>query len=372
VSLLSGRAQIRLEPDSVGPGQEIAEPGVEWTGDDRVRPLVLPAYFDRILFQLADKPAERRALYERCRDFAEATQRQLETTALWDIETPPDHFLVRAGAVQPTTIEVEVEVDQKRQSAAASARYRPRSSQNDTVAELGFWALWEWMLQMAKQQQLILGRTLDLFASQCAYYRQHGFPERGTLGAAPFAPLAMTLLESAVETAAEQQLAKLAAGFGISQEELVRQARRRREPRLLRRIKVGPSQIEAEIYEQGDTTWACDSCLGYKEGGLRIVTSLEWCERCLRGLADRSIEETIAEDREEALRRHADANALKTVFSWRNPILHFKARRDAKELGGNAERWLADMQTQDYREQVALEIEGYCDIVTAIDGLKAG
>ena len=72
----------------------------------------------------------------------------------------------------------------------ATTHFKPRlRGQNPTIAEYGFWALWDWrvMVLLQEDEHDALSHSFNSFAHQLSLYQQHGIPAFTEMGVAPVA-----------------------------------------------------------------------------------------------------------------------------------------------------------------------------------------
>jgi len=81
-------------------------------------------------------------------------------------------------------VEAELLADSAR--LGAKMKIRPRRATNERVAELSFWACWDWSWIVARGNRLIVNATIDCVVRQSSIYREKGLPGLRDLGLAPY------------------------------------------------------------------------------------------------------------------------------------------------------------------------------------------
>jgi hypothetical protein len=189
--VIKGEAFIRLYGH--GPrADQLSASTVRWKGDDDALPYLLPAYFDKILFNLAPMPGEQQALLERFTEFVSGAQADLvstpDTTVDARIELAP--VVEEPVSEQPLAeIRVELSLIPEQERAGAATHFAPIDAENETIAELGWWTLWDWSVQPVRGNKPMVASLLDALAVQLAHYRRHGVPGLMDLGIAPYVAL---------------------------------------------------------------------------------------------------------------------------------------------------------------------------------------
>jgi hypothetical protein len=161
---------------------------VAWNGDDAAFHFLVPAYLDKILFNLGRMPEEQQALLGRVEDFIVSARDRVDRygsglfasagVAPLASDPPPGRPFAE--------IEVEVAFLEERGRAGATTDFRPMEASNERVAELGLWMLWDLSVAAAGGDDGAVHFLLDVVEAQCGHYRRNGMPTVTNLGAAPF------------------------------------------------------------------------------------------------------------------------------------------------------------------------------------------
>jgi hypothetical protein len=169
---------------------------VSWDGDEHLVPHVPGAYFDKIFCGLGadDLLARvtrfvdgmgRTRLYSLLAGIADSER--LTIPGKGSTRLPAAR--VRDGVVASKRYAgVKAKIVATDLSLGATIQVAPKlRGQNRTVAELGFWALWDWMiLSLLKAEEFdALGHSFDSFGYQLSRYRARGIPSFGEIGVAP-------------------------------------------------------------------------------------------------------------------------------------------------------------------------------------------
>lgn len=190
-----GKATVSFHhPDERSDGRTIGV--VSWDGDEHLVPYVPGAYFDKIFCGLGadDLLARvsgfvdgmgRTRLYSLLAGFADPERLTISAKggAVLPAARVREGMVVgtRYAGVRATIVATDV-------SLGATARFAPRlRGENRTVAELGFWALWDWMILflLRAEEFEALERSFDSFGYQLSRYRARGVPSFSEIGVAP-------------------------------------------------------------------------------------------------------------------------------------------------------------------------------------------
>jgi hypothetical protein len=190
-----GEAEVSFhDADAMSEARPIAV--VSWDGDEHLVPHVPAAYFDTIFCGLgADDLLERvtrfvdgmgrTRLYSLLAGFADSER--LAIPGKGGIRLPAAR--VRDGMVAGNRYAgVKAKIVATDVSLGATTHFAPRlRGQNRTVAELGFWALWDWMILFLLRAEEFdaLDRCFDSFGYQLNRYHARGIPSFGEIGVAP-------------------------------------------------------------------------------------------------------------------------------------------------------------------------------------------
>jgi hypothetical protein len=152
-------------------------------GDVDYAPFLPAVYLDKILANAKDIPgASLGTLSRACEFFAQARE-------AW----PQQPDAVLSGLVPlreewstdpDARIDVQLIESYETERLGATTEFEPLTAMNETVAELGLWALWDWTIQLLSEDGI--ADTLRRMTAQCAYYQEHGIPGVWELGIAPF------------------------------------------------------------------------------------------------------------------------------------------------------------------------------------------
>jgi hypothetical protein len=190
-----GEAEVSFhEADEMSEGRPVAV--VSWDGDEHLVPHIPGAYFDKIFCGLgADDLLERvtrfvdgmgrTRLYSLLAGFADSER--LTISGRGGIRLPAAR--VRDGVVAGKRYAgVKATIVATDLSLGATTHFAPRlRGQNRTVAEFGFWALWDWMILLLLRAEDFdaLERSFDTFGFQLNRYRASGIPSFSEIGVAP-------------------------------------------------------------------------------------------------------------------------------------------------------------------------------------------
>lgn len=165
-------------------------------GDDAAIHFLVPAYLDKILFNLTQMPSEQAELLARVEEFVDAAYEKLKryggvftTVGVAPLSTE------RPLGSPFAEIEAEVSFIEEAGRAGAVTNFRPLEAANERVAELGLWALWDWSVAAGSADDAAVEFLLDVLSVQCAHYRTNGMPTLLALGIAPFFALTRRLSE---------------------------------------------------------------------------------------------------------------------------------------------------------------------------------
>lgn len=182
--------------------------GVGWEGARAAVPVLLPALLDKLLVNLSRDPSAAKALLSRVAFFANKAQSDEQFLAnvvtLCGVDEEDDELAealargpslgrgilswgLQNGAYKSLAdvlVEAELLVDSAR--LAAKTKVRPRRRTNERVAELSFWACWDWCWIVARGNRIIIKATIECIVNQCSIYTRRGLPGLTDLGAAPY------------------------------------------------------------------------------------------------------------------------------------------------------------------------------------------
>lgn len=220
-----GEALIRLYGH--GPtADQLTASTVQWKGDADALPYLLPAYFDKIVFNLALMPREQQALLERFAGFVNRARADLARTpgTMVDARIELAPIIDEPPSEQPVAvIRVELILIPEQGRAGAATYFTPVEAENETVAELAWWTLWDWSVRPFGDNKALVEFILNALAVQLAHYRRRGVPGLMDLGRAPYAALqtAAAGLDDSAEIAEPERLeleAELFAGDPLNDE----------------------------------------------------------------------------------------------------------------------------------------------------------
>lgn len=194
-----GLFRRRREPESIRGraivglygSDDVESVHVAWSGGDAAIYFLVPAYLDKILFNLSAMPPEQERLLQKVEEVIEASRAKL-------IEYGNGYFASVGVAPLTSTapaekpfaeIDVEVALIAEAGVAGATMEFRPVQATNERVAEIGLWMLWDWTIASGSGEQTAVSFLLDLLSRQCRYYRENGMPQIWELGQVPFAVL---------------------------------------------------------------------------------------------------------------------------------------------------------------------------------------
>lgn len=184
-----GRGEARIALYGPASADAVTAGTVEWDGDDDAIVHVPSVYFDKILLNLARMPREQERLLENFEEFVESVYDELAAQRGEPLDA-------RVGVVplvddpppgKPlAVIRVVIALAYEKERAMAATDFKPLRAMNETVAELGLWALWDWIVLYVDGHQGALAPILENLRIQCRYYREHGAPGMRDIGKAPF------------------------------------------------------------------------------------------------------------------------------------------------------------------------------------------
>jgi hypothetical protein len=196
-----GEAEVALyEPTEETEGRSVAV--VSWRGDDHLVLQVPGAYFDKILVNLRRDPVAARDLLNRATRFIHTVEEddaesvlagladfsRLRIPGKEDVPLPaPD---VRSEFPGKPMARVRAKLMATNSILGATTHFKLKlKGQNATIAELGFWGLWDWMilLLLEAEEHGAVRRACGSFAYQLSLYQAHNVPGFRELGAAPLA-----------------------------------------------------------------------------------------------------------------------------------------------------------------------------------------
>jgi hypothetical protein len=190
-----GVAEVSFhDADERSEGRPIAV--VSWDGDQHLVPYASGAYFDKIFCGLGAGDLlgrvtrfvdgmGRTRLYSLLAGYADSER--LTIPGKGGVQVPParvrDWVVAgeRHAAVRAKIVATDV-------SLSATTHFAPRlRGQNRMLAELGFWALWDWVIVwlLRAEEFDALGACFDSFAYQLNRYRARGIPSFSEIGVAP-------------------------------------------------------------------------------------------------------------------------------------------------------------------------------------------
>lgn len=179
---LTGRAVVGLY------GKDSVESvHVEFSGESAAIHFLVPSYFDKILFNLTEMPAEQRILLDRVEEFVASAREKLDRYGGIFASAGEVPLAAERPRGKPfAKVTVEAMFFEEAGRAMASTEFAPLEATNDTVAELGLWTLWDWSVAAGGGEDTAVDFLLDVLERQCAYYRVNGMPDLASLGSAPF------------------------------------------------------------------------------------------------------------------------------------------------------------------------------------------
>lgn len=213
-----GEARVAL----YGPvsADEVTAGTVEWTGDEDVIPHIPSVYFDKILLNLAQMRGEQARLLDSVEEFVERIYAELSPlrNETLDARVGIVPLVDDAPSAKPLAeIRVEVALAYEKERAMAGTHFKPLKAMNETVAELGLWALWDWTVLVVDGHEAALAPILKNLRVQCRYYREHGPPRVRDIGTAPFYAM--------MKGSSDRLAGEIGAIAGLTGEELLRAAR---------------------------------------------------------------------------------------------------------------------------------------------------
>jgi hypothetical protein len=172
-------------------------------GDDHLLRHTPAAYFDRILANLAEARPTATALLGRVQRFLDGMREEDHDSLLSGLAGPQRLTIPGGGGVPilaPVVrdeeeesgkqyAEVRAVIQSSRDRIGAEAHFKPRAAgQSPTIAELGFWALWDWTILELLDRGAFgpLADAVNTFDIQLAMYHQHGLPAARTVGVVPW------------------------------------------------------------------------------------------------------------------------------------------------------------------------------------------
>ncbi len=195
-----GEADVGLhEPSDATEGRPVAV--VSWDGDEHLVPHVPAAYFDKIFCNLRNDKSTAQDLLDRVVLFVrEMDEGQTDSllAGFADYERltipgkggmPMPAAAVREDFAGKSWAGVKAKIVATDSVLGATTHFKPKfREQNPTVAEYGFWALWDWMiLYLLRTEELdVLARSFNSFTYQLSLYPAHGIPGSTEMGATPF------------------------------------------------------------------------------------------------------------------------------------------------------------------------------------------
>lgn len=207
-----GEAEVVLyEPSQMTEGRPVAV--VSWKGDEHLVPHVPAAYFDKIFSNLRGDDAAAQDLLERVVRFVHETE-EGDTDSLLAGFADYDRLAIpgKGGVPLPAPAvreefagkpmaRVKAKMVATNSVLGATTHFKPRlGGQNPTVAEYGFWALWDWMILFLLQADEYpeVARSYNSFAYQLSLYQAHGVPGFTEMGVSPL--VAVTAVANRDET----------------------------------------------------------------------------------------------------------------------------------------------------------------------------
>lgn len=188
-----GRGQVTIRLYGPPTADEVTAAVIEREGNDELIPHLLGAYFDKILFNLSRMPREQEDLLDRFEAFVYENWERLGDEFDEDEQADPAVALVGVVPVSQDApgkplaeIRVELMMMEDKQRIGATTHFKPLTANNETVAELGLWALYDWLVLSCGGSGRTLYPLLDDLAAQCDHYRMEGMPGTLDLGRAPF------------------------------------------------------------------------------------------------------------------------------------------------------------------------------------------
>jgi hypothetical protein len=154
---------------------------------------VVPAYFDKILFNLTRMRSEQEALLAR---FERVLGIKLRELTDGDVDLLGFVRIVdQPGPVQLAEIRIEVIFRADAGRLAAKTHFKGWRTGQERLAEMGLYALFDWVVLECDRKPDLLEPILSRLAMQCALYRERGMPGLTDLGVAPFQALSGSATE---------------------------------------------------------------------------------------------------------------------------------------------------------------------------------
>lgn len=195
-----GEATVALnDPDDASGYRSVVV--ASWEGDEHLVPHVPAAYVDKIFFNLRnDKAAAADLLTRVSRFVGEIDQSDWNTLIAglagyeWLMIPGKGGVPLLPGALREEApgkpgARVRVKMVATDFILGATTHFKPiLRGQNPTVAEYGYWALWDWMaFRLLEAQEFdVLARSLNNLSYQLSIYRTYGIPGFNEMGQAPY------------------------------------------------------------------------------------------------------------------------------------------------------------------------------------------
>lgn len=187
-----------------------------WDGPRKNATILLPAMLDKLLVNLSRLPRDADAFLRRVEFYVDAVHhveggRQhvdnvfadvIPLVALGDEEQAVAEQLGRSSDSALSLLETMLEWNEYKLRLAdvivtaslmpdtgrlgASTKMKPLKANNERIAELAFWALWDFCWLVVQGRPPVLKATVNAIRHQCEYYRSNGLPGLRDLGVAPY------------------------------------------------------------------------------------------------------------------------------------------------------------------------------------------
>jgi hypothetical protein len=192
-----GEARVSIhDGDAESGGGPIAV--LDWSGDVHLIPHAPAAYFDKIVCNLRNDRETASDLLERVTDFIDGMVPQdwdtlLASDSEWlripgkggaDIPAA----CLRGEAATPPFAEVKAKIVATESVLGATTHFKPKlRGQNPTIAELGFWAMWDWMTAflLGSGEYDGLAHAVNNMRHQAELYETYGIPGFREMGSIP-------------------------------------------------------------------------------------------------------------------------------------------------------------------------------------------
>ncbi len=191
-----------------------------WEGSPRLLVALMPALFDKLVFNLGRQPAEAHAFVRRVGSFtAERELRDLRDLATeparidpacivplvgqsdrigkaarelgYELDPPAELLerLLRGGERLQSIAELICDLEMKPSARRLTAKTKMRPHANERIAELSFWGLLDWTmlaLQAPRANQSLVRSLIKCLRYQSELYEERGLPQIREIGHMPF------------------------------------------------------------------------------------------------------------------------------------------------------------------------------------------